>query len=405
MYRSTNHTLWYVEFMAELVNRPAAGRIECLDYLLLNLNKRFGDSESFTLNDAKFSEDRPNVHAHCKLLKTEENLNIKYCPYFTNVLSQAGCALTNSLVEDSQKQKAVSNTINALHGLGLIERGTSASKITDLGKSFVGLDFNSKEIALLITKAVSQYGPLVGMLGGIYLKGYTKFSTGDLPVGYPNSGDEINVGGKNVKISVGSQDDSNVRTRSVLLAWAVAGGFIEPANWGTKKQKIPHLEFRDYLLRDKRTDKFYTVTSKIEEFFSKSQVIGRPLDYEHLIKDVNALREKGQEQIRNETKKLVDKIRNRRFAIIYLLNESFKKKVDLDFRKVIEFLEKYPSLFIINEKAFRKIMSQELSIAFAAGIPFTLEGKYMHPLNGVSDSEISKGAPKALLETLTKYDH
>jgi hypothetical protein len=29
----------------------------------------------------------------------------------------------------------------------------------------------------------------------------------------------------------------------------------------------------------------------------------------------------------------------------------------------------------------------------------------MHPLNGVSDSEISKGAPKALLETLTKYDH
>jgi len=391
--------------MAELVNRPSVGRIECLDYLLLNLDQRFGDSQSFTLNDAKFSEDRPNVHAHCKLLKTEENLGIHYCPYFTNALSQAGCALTNSLVEDSQKQKAVSNTINALHALGLIERGASTSKITDLGKSFSGLDFQSREIAPLITEAVSQYGPLIGMLGQIYVKGHTKFSTSDISVGYPNSGDEINVGGKIVKISVGSQDDSNVRTRSVLLAWAVAGGFIEPENWEGKRQETPHLEFRDYLLRDKRTDKFYNITPKIEEYFSEIQVVGRPLDYEHLTKDVNALREKGQEQIRNETKKLVVKIRNRRFAVIYLLNESFKKKVDLDFPKMLEFMESYPSLFVISKKGFRKIMSQELSIAFVAGIPFTLEGTNLHPLNGVSDTELSKGVPKELLESLNKYDY
>ena len=391
--------------MAELVNRPAAGRIECLDYLVLNLDERFSDSDTFTLNDAKFSDNRPNVHAHCKLLKREENLDISYCPYFTNPLSQAGCALTNSLVEDSQKQKAVSNTINALHGLGLIERGSSTSKLTPLGKSFAGLDFQSADISNLITKAVSQYGPLIGMLGEIYVKGYTKFSTGDISVGYPNSGDEINVGGQTVKISVGSKDDSNVRTRSVLLAWAVAGGFIEPANWGTKKSKIPHLEFREYLLRDKRTDKFYTVTPKIKDFFSQSQVIGRPLDYEHLIKDVNALREKGQEQIRNETKKLVDKIRNRRFAIIYLLNESFKNSVELDFRKMIDFLERYPLFFVINERAFRKIMTQELSIAFAAGIPFTLNETKMHPLNGVNAAELTKGAPQELLEILKKYVH
>lgn len=391
--------------MAELVNRPAAGRIECLDYLLLSLNERFGDFESFTLNDAKFSSDRPNVHAHCKLLEMEKNLDIYYCPYFKNVLSQAGCALTNSLVEDSQKQKAVSNTINALHGLGFIERGATTSKITDFGKEFVGIDFHSLDIAPLITKAVSQYGPLVGMLGGIYIKHYKKFSTGDLNVGYPNSGDEIIVGGKNVKISVGSQDDSNVRTRSVLLAWAVAGGFIEPSDWKKKEKGVPHLEFRDYLLRDKRTDKSYTVTPKIAEFFSQSQVISRPLDYEHLVKDVNSLREKGQELIRNETKKLIDKIRNRRFAVIFLLNEAFKQKKELDFRKLIKFLEKYPTLFIVAEKSFSKIMAQELSIAFAAGIPFKLEGTNLFPLNGINDSELVKGAPIELLETLSEYDY
>jgi hypothetical protein len=391
--------------MAELVNRPAVGRIECLDYLILNLAERFGESHTFTLNDAKFSESRPNVHAHCKLLKREENLDIHYCPYFTNPLSKAGCALTNSLVEDTQKQKAVSNTINALHGLGLIERGSSTSTLTSLGKSFANLDFQSPEMSSVITEAVCQYGPLVGMLGEIYVKGYTKFSTGDISVGYPNSGDEITVGGNTVKISVGSQEDSNVRTRSVLLAWAVASGFIEPANWGTKTHKAPHLEFREYLLREKRADKFYIVTPKIKEFFSKSQVVSRPLDYEHLIKDVNALREKGQEQIRNETKKLVGKIRNRRFAIIYLLNDSFQNNIDLEFGKMVDFLEAFPLFFVIAEKAFRKVMSQELSIAFAAGIPFTLNGTQMHPLNGVSTAELCKDAPRELLEILKKYVH
>ncbi len=391
--------------MAELVNRPAAGRIECLDYLLQNLRDRFGDGEAFSLNDAKFSEERLNVHDHCKLLSHEVNLDIHYCPYFTNALSLSGCALTNSLVEDTQKQKAVSNTINALHGLGLIERGASTSTLTDFGKSFADADFHSEEISPFITQAVTQYGPLVGMLGDIHIKGHTRFSTSEISVGYPNSGDEIYVGGRVVKVSVGSQNDSNVRTRSVLLAWSVAGGFIEPSNWQQGKKRAPHLEFRDYLLRDKRTDKFYTVTSKLAAFFSERREISRPLDYEHLIKDVDSLREKGQEQIRNETKKIMGKIKNRRFAIIYLMNVAYRKKKNLDFSKLIAFLEKHPSQFVIDEKAFRKVMTQELNIAFAAGIPFSLDGTGMKPLNGVSEAELIKGAPAELIEILKQYDH
>jgi hypothetical protein len=389
--------------MAELVNRTAAGRIECLYYLLLNLNDRFGLTNSFTLNEAKFSEDRSNVHEHCLLLKDEKNLGIKYCRYFTNALNKSGCALTNSLEEDLQKQKAVSNSIIALHGLGLIDRDAKNSALTKFGKKFATVDYHSTGSGPLISEAVTQYGPLVGMLGHLFVNKLSKFSTADISVGYPNSGDEIKIENRTVKISVGSQSDSNVRTRSVLLAWAVAGGFIEPASWGNKTRPEAHLEFRDYLLREKRTDKFYKVTPKVSEFFDRRNVISRPLDYEHLIKDIDSLREKGQEEIRNETKKQAHKIRSRRFAIIYLLNKSFLSGASLDFEKLINFLQKNPSYFVISQTGFKKIMAQELSIAFAAGIPFALDGTLMKPLNGVSEEELSRGAPEDLVEVLNSY--
>jgi hypothetical protein len=72
---------------------------------------------------------------------------------------------------------------------------------------------------------------------------------------------------------------------------------------------------------------------------------------------------------------------------------------------MVDFLEAFPLFFVIAEKAFRKVMSQELSIAFAAGIPFTLNGTQMHPLNGVSTAELCKDAPRELLEILKKYVH
>ena len=389
--------------MAELVNRTAAGRVECLDYLLLNLNSRFGVTNPFTLNEAKYSEERSNVHEHCQLLKVEKILGIKYCRYFTNALSQAGCALTNSLVEDLQKQKAVSNSIIALHGLGLIDRDLKNSRVTKFGQIFAGVDYHSKAMGPLITEAVSQYGPLVGMLGHLYVNKLSKFSTADISVGYPNSGDVIKVGSRTVKISVGSQSDSNVRTRSLLLAWAVAGGFIEPANWGKRTIPEAHLEFRDYLLREKRTDKFYNVTAKVSQFFANRNVIARPLDYEHLIKDIDSLREKGQEEIRNETKKQAHKIRNRRFAILYLLNKSFESRTSLDFDELIKFLEMHPTHFVIIQTGFKKIMAQELSIGFAAGIPFSVDGNKLTPLNGVSEAELTRGAPADLIEILNAY--
>jgi hypothetical protein len=391
--------------MAELINRPPAGRIECLDYLLQNLVSRFKTNTEFTMNDAKFSDNRKNVHDHCKLLHIEVNLDIKYCPYISNPLSKAGCALTNSLVEDSQKQKAVSNTFNALHGLGLIERGKNTSKVTSRGERLSKLDYASKEAGKLITESVSQYGPLVGMLGWIHTNKLAKFSTSSIPVGYPNSGDQIEIGKTKIEISVGSQDDSNTRTRSVLLAWAVAGGFIQPIDWKNSGKDSPHMEFQEYMLKEKRNDKFYIARDSISDFFSRRVIIERPLDYEHLVKDVNALREKGQKQIRDETKKVVAKIRNRRFAIIYLLNNAFTESKLLNFGSLLEFLSNHESLFVINSSQLKKVMTQELNVAFSAGIPFSLKGNDISPLNGVNRNELIKSAPSRLVEVLEQYDN
>jgi hypothetical protein len=50
-------------------------------------------------------------------------------------------------------------------------------------------------------------------------------------------------------------------------------------------------------------------------------------------------------------------------------------------------------------------MAQELGIAFTAGIPFSLNGNKMTPLNGVSETELTKTAPEELIEILKQYDN
>ena len=56
-----------------------------------------------------------------------------------------------------------------------------------------------------------------------------------------------------------------------------------------------------------------------------------------------------------------------------------------------------------KETGFKKIMAQELSIGFAAGIPFSLNGNKLTPLNGVSEAELTRGAPADLIEILNAY--
>ena len=108
--------------MAFLINRTAAARIECLHALAQLIVEKFGvDGRPFSLKDVKFDRNAINIHQYCTLLKEDELVG-KYCRFKENPLDDAGCSITNGVLSDTTKSKEVSNTINAMHALGFVER-------------------------------------------------------------------------------------------------------------------------------------------------------------------------------------------------------------------------------------------------------------------------------------------
>ena len=106
--------------MSRLINRKAASRIDCLHSLMQLLNEEFPAESNFSMNDAKYDSSKKNIFGFCPLLLTHEGLGFSYCPYKQNPLDKSACGLTNSVDLDSTKQKEVSNTLNALEGLGFL---------------------------------------------------------------------------------------------------------------------------------------------------------------------------------------------------------------------------------------------------------------------------------------------
>lgn len=190
---------------------------------------KFGD-RNFTLNDIKFVREEENIHKYCPLLRAASLIGSPSCRFKSNPLDEAGCALTNGLNVDFTKSKEVSNTINALHALGFVERDNKTSHLTDKGIIFADTEYNSAEMSRIIHDAVIKYGPVVGLLSQIpsrHEKG-CRFNTNDLTIGYPDTNEVAYIDGNLVKISSGSKSDSNIRTKSCLLAWLTTAGYIRP---------------------------------------------------------------------------------------------------------------------------------------------------------------------------------
>ena len=110
--------------MAYLINRNPSGRLICLHAFSSYLANRFSTGK-FRLNDLKYDATCSySIHQTCKILVKLPAVNFPVCPYLDNPLSQAKCYLTQSIQEDKQKSKSVSDAFNALEGLGLIKRET-----------------------------------------------------------------------------------------------------------------------------------------------------------------------------------------------------------------------------------------------------------------------------------------
>jgi len=388
--------------MAFLINRNAAARIECLHALARLAYSKFGEN-TFSLNDIKFDKNGKNIYEYCRLLK-QNDIAGEYCRFKNNPLDDAGCAITNGVLTDTTKSKEASNTINALHALGFVERAGHSNKLTKEGVRFAKTPYESPEMSEIIKTAVTNYGPIAGIMH--YLSSNhsvgDQFSVSELAVGYPSPVEYVIYNDHLVKISSGSKQDSNIRTRSCLLAWLTTAGYIKPAGIKPDVLYPPQVAYRSYINKTHRAKQFYIIVE-----IPPSTETKRPLDYINLTKLNTGLRERGMAEEREATIEYEPIIKNRRFAIIFLLNKAYRQNKLLPFDMLTALFEKYPDLFIVSENRLDDVIVEEIEIAPIAGIPYTKVSKpsnpnklYLKPEQGINMNEASKGAPDDLIRLL-----
>ncbi|QWE00435.1 hypothetical protein FD967_10485 [Polynucleobacter sp. JS-Mosq-20-D10] len=382
--------------MAFLINRNPAARFQCLHSMCKLINNKFNTTSSFRFNEIKFNVNAVNIHSFCDYLTKKANLGIQHCRYKA-ALDKSGCALTNSIDIDATKSKEVSNTGNSLHGLGLVTRDNKgAVTLTPLGKKFAETDFNSADMHPIIVKAVLSYGPMVGLLGQILQKNTDEFDTSELVVGYPITEEKVTYNGSRITISSGSEQDSNTRTRSCLIAWGISAGFFKPVDFPAYSAKNAHIDSAPYILAKKRGKRMFKVLD-IPKITQNNFCVKRTLDYNNLTKNSKALRENNQAEVREATMQSTAVIQNRRFAILYLLNNAFKKSQTVSIDALVDFLKGNPDLYVLNLAELKKVVLIEIQIANSAGIIVERSGQVLRPMNEIDLNELSLGAPAALL--------
>ena len=257
----------------------------------------------------------------------------------------------------------------------------------------------------IIKKAVQNYGPVVGVLSWIE-KNYEigdKFNISDIHVGYPEPEEYVNHNGERVLLSAGSTQDTNTRTRSCIIAWLTTAGFIKPVNVTPSDSPYPQIAYRDYINREHRTEQIYEIIE-----FPSVEMTEHPLSYDNLTKMNFCLRENGMTSVREATRYYEEKIKNRRFAILYLLNLAYVNKTTISVDEIIEIMRSYPSLFVVSDDDLEDTISSEIEIAFMAGIPYVLRisngQSRLQPIKGLNIKELQVGAPEILINTLNMYE-
>ena len=387
--------------MAYLINRNPSGRIVCLHALLKYLNNKFGE-DSFTLTDMKYDEKSTfNIHQTCTLLVKLPSVSFTTCPYLDNPLSEAKCYLTQSKQKDTQKSKSVSDAFNALEGLGFVKKIDTGGKITENGKKFIAVDYHDEKCYDIIKEGLLGYGPFIGLLNEL-VNSKGQINRSEVTLGYPVTNETVEKNGKLIRLSTGSQQDTITRTRSVLFIWALTGGFIKPVDFPTPQNvRKSHVEMLPYIKsKNWGVNKFDVLIEK--KFFKKTRTVNNPLNYLSMTKTTRALRERNQETVRTLSLKYEEIIKNRRYAIVYLLAHCSERNKKLNFEKTIQELSNYPDLFVINPREFDKIMYIELGIASVSGIPYNVDKQMLNPLIKVNINKLCENAPKSLIETLNE---
>ncbi len=372
--------------MAILINRNPVGRLICLHSLLKYVWNQYGDS-SFSIKSLKYDPEKEHsILEYCPLLVKKSSWSTRVCPYLQNPISDAKCYLTQSLLYDTQKSKSASDAMNAMDGLNWVNRHNSDSKITELGKKLALMNF--EDVVPYLKDSLLSYGPFVGFLWKtLQNENSGVISRNNVFVGFPRTEEVYFDGTSKIILSTGSQDDTNTRTRSIFFTWALTAGLLNPID--------DSIDVAAYILGGNWNMQKFKVN------FSKDILLGhavtKPLEYNWLTKDTKALRERNQALQRNTTMQLETKVKNRRFSIVYLLNEAFEKNMDLSLDLLIKELVNNDS-YVINRDTFQDVMNIEKDIATITGIPFIDKSNLLTPVTHINKEILSRGVPTEVIE-------
>lgn len=390
--------------MTAIINRTPTGRLISLLAEIKYLKARY-HTKPFELKGLKYdSTVKENPLMYFDLAKKNVSIGF-YDPYLRNPLSPAKFHLTQSIQHDTQKSKSASECLNSLEALGWVERSNNLSKLTSIGIRVAMLDYDSEEFFNITRESVLGYGVFIGFLfkclkESIVFNGEQIVEKDRIEIGYKDTNEKISVDGKNISLSTGSQKDTIVRTRSTLFAWAVTTGFCIPINHPVpKKLSSWHKETLEEIAKK------HWGWSKLRMFipkniFNGNHYVDRPLSYRWMTKSTKALRERGQQAVRDISLKEEEKVKNRRFAIVYCLALASKEKATINFQKLIENLSNFPALFVINEVDFKRVMSIEKDVAVVSGIPFSELDNILTPLTQVDLSILKEGVPSEVLRVI-----
>lgn len=369
--------------MITIINRNPTGRLVSLHALLQYLYNKYGNGD-FDLNGMKYDPSSSISILDFFIFTKENKINgEKYDPYLENPFSPAKSHLTQSVVHDTQKSKSVSDCANALEGLGfLLHKDNGRFILSNSGKKLAQLDYYDDLVFEILREGVMKYGVFVGFLYECLKKANNRMivDRDSVSIGFPNTEEVVIKNGEKIVLSTGSQSDTMTRTKSVLFAWAISTGFCLPVNvMNLDDKKLPHLKTLPLIEQKKWLWREFDLLYNFDLF--KDLEVLNPLGFDSMTKSTKALRERGQSLIREGSLKYEKIVKQRRFAIVYVLSKLSMVGRGLDFEKLVDRMIDFKELFIIenNISEFRKIMEEEINIALVAGIPVEKIGNLYFP--------------------------
>jgi hypothetical protein len=345
----------------------------------------------------KYDPNTNNIHDFCGLLVPV--LGRRVCPYLDNPLNAAKCYATQSTASDSTKSKAISDTVRSLEALGFLEEKNNKYKITPEGMNWVNADYKTAKWTQLSLEGVISYGPLRGFLHQLDPLPHS-FSTKGIYIGYPNTNEIISSKEGLVSLTTDSTKDSNTRTVTRLISWCISTGIIAPENTVSSTEELPQLKYRDVVNRDElqiykfqKTPLYYSITQK-------KYCVNNPLSYERLHKNVGSIRERGSDVVRKATLANIDKILNRRFIIVSILNKISERNKTIKLNELVNLMLPYTNIWLATTSNPSDIIESELNIADVCGIPFHYDhsSQVIRPLTTINLHVLSNGAPEYVID-------